>query len=241
MNVPLVGRLEARIRNYRIKKKEWNNPRLSEEVIKNYSDDSLSGYGDKEYTKGGMDIQHQQRGLILPLLEQHIKKQETVIEIGTGNGDVVAYLADKYPDTKFIGIDFSVKNAMEKHQKKNLSFISGYALDLLAKRVRGDLIFASSTFCNFTPRELENYLVAIRRAGVHSVILNEPTWGGHIQKNNGSSSSIHLDGAVWHHNYCGYLWKADFSIADFSFFHYKHPVSLRPDIFICLVRGEVSR
>jgi hypothetical protein len=202
-----------------------------------YSDDSLAGYADKNYTKGGKDLQHQQRGLILPILEKHLKRVN--VEIGTGNGDVIADLADKYPDRLFIGVDFSVKNATEKHNKKNLVFIEGYALDLLEKDIlKGDLVFASSTFCLFTPDELVDYIKLLKIRGFTSIVLNEPTWNGRIQENNEKITSSSLEGPMYHHNWAGYFRWFGYEITDFSFFHYIHPLSKRADIYVCIICGE---
>jgi hypothetical protein len=56
--------------------------RLSDRAVAEYSDDSLSGYGDERYDKGGERIEDQQRGLCLPLLQN---LSGTVAEIGCGN------------------------------------------------------------------------------------------------------------------------------------------------------------
>jgi hypothetical protein len=233
------------MKNYAFLKENKNNSRLSSLTVDQYSDDSLSGYGDKEFTKGGDTILEQQRGLILPILEKAIRESTKnnlrIVEIGTGNGDVVAYLAKNFPEHTFIGVDFSIRNAKEKYcDVNNLVFIKGYALDLLDnKKLVGDIIFSSSTFCVFTPIELENYFSLLRKNSFREIILNEPSWAGYKQKNNNEIISKHLEGAVWFHNYCGYLLKEGYNIKEFTFSHYNHPISQRPDINICLVHGEI--
>ena len=64
------------------------------------------------HNAGGESLYEQQRGLILPLLEKSVAgiNRKTIVEIGTGNGDVLSFLSDKFPDNNYIGVDFSVKN-----------------------------------------------------------------------------------------------------------------------------------
>lgn len=207
----------------------------------------MSGYGDEILNKGGATIQEQQRGLILSVLEKAIceltKEARTIVEIGTGNGDIVAYLAAKYPMHKFVGVDFSIKTA-ERKQKKlpNLSFKAGYALDLLEQnQLFGDIVFGSSTFDIFSPRELKGYFRLFRERFISQVILNEPVWGGYKQRNTTDAVSNHMEGACWYHNYCGYLREAGYTISDFSFFHYRHPLSNRPDIYVSVIRGTLAQ
>jgi hypothetical protein len=232
------------MKDYQFLKENRDNSRLSSEAIRQYSDDTLSGYADKEFTKGGKTLEEQQRGLILPLLEKVISRQttdSTIVEIGTGNGDVIAYLAKNYPMHNFIGVDFSVKNAIEKYGAgRNFMFVGGYALDLLDKgALKGDVVFASSTFCNFTPGELYNYIGRLKGNGFKEIILNEPFWSDYRQENNRKTKSRHLDGAVWFHNYCGYIRTGGYEMREMDVFHYQHPSSSRPDIKISLVHGVV--
>lgn len=223
-----------------------SNDRIPEKLVVNYLDDSLSGYGEEEWKFGGKDLKDQQRGLILPIIEASIQEEESknddssiIVEIGTGNGDISSYLAKKYSAQTFTGIDFSVATAQRKHGHiKNLTFMKGYALDILENHsIQGDIVFASSTFILFTPKELKSYIALIKQNGFSQIILNEPTWGGYIQNNNDDVVSKHLEKFCWHHNYCGYLKEAGYVIKDFNYFHYNHPISTRPDIFVALIRA----
>lgn len=232
------------VRDYYFLKTNADRQRLSTGVIQEYSDESLLGYGDIDYDKGGETLDQQQRGLMLPLLEESLTekqgKMEKVIEIGCGNGDVLAYLAKRFPDFFFTGVDFFVSNARAKHGKiDNLTFVKGYALELLeSEQLKGDILFASSTFCNFTPKELAKYLNLIKKKGITEIILSDPVWHGYVQENNSTVISKHIERSVWYHNYCGYLRSSGYKISDFSFFHYKHPKSVRPDIFVSLIRAS---
>ena len=239
----LGGPLGAMARDYGTYRESVGRERISAAAIAQYSDESLSGYADETLDKGGEGVEQQQRGLILPLLGRALEGLEpgaSVIEIGTGNGDVVAHLAAEHPELKFTGVDLSVATAVRKHAGvANADFVEGYALDLLEDgRLSGDLVFSSSTWIVFTPPELRAYVRALTAAGVSEIVLNEPTWAGHTQTNDASVASWHLEGATWHHNYAGYLAEAGYEIGDFEFFHYEHPVSPRPDIHVVLLRAR---
>ncbi|MEE9250885.1 MAG: class I SAM-dependent methyltransferase [Alphaproteobacteria bacterium] len=130
-----------------------------------YADHSLAGYADEQMKHGDSHnpLLDQMRSIIVPHVEEAIREAgntpTTIVEIGTGNGDVIAYLAEKYSQHNYIGVDLSVKVATEKYQLPNLSFVDGYALDLLRRgAVVGDIVFATSTFVVFPPKELENYV-----------------------------------------------------------------------------------
>lgn len=114
----------------------------------------------------------------------------------------------------------------------HLKFLRGGGL-------KGDILFASSTFYAFTPKELKRYLRQARNNCFSQIILNEPGWAGYIQYNNALVISRHIEQSVWYHNYCGYLREAGYDIRDFNFFHYKHPFSSRPDIFVSLIRAAL--
>lgn len=125
--------LNSLFSDYQFLRNNLNRENMSSAVIEQYqSDDYLKGFGDWEYKKGGASLQEQQRGLILPLLKDCLLniQGKIVAEIGTGNGDVLAYLAKEYPRNNYIGIDFSVKVATQKHNAENVKFIKGYALEV---------------------------------------------------------------------------------------------------------------
>lgn len=235
------------VRDYFFLKANVGRDKLSTGAIQEYSDESLLGYGAINYAEikeAGAPLEKQQRGLMIPILKQclseNAQRLKTVVEIGCGNGDVIQFLAEQHPDYVFCGVDFFIKNALLKHDhQKNLSFVKGYALDLLESgQLKGDIIFGSSTFCVFTPKELERYLKAMHMAGFSEVILSEPVWGGHVQTNDRRIISKHIGRSVWFHNYCGYLRQAKFDIKRFDFFPYKHNKSVRPDVFISIVRAS---
>jgi len=205
-------------------------------------DDALSGYADPTYDKGGEGLGDQQRGLVLPALDRRLGQLDdgtVVAEIGTGNGDVVDDLAARHPRLRFVGVDLSVVTARCKHRERdNVEWMDGYALDLLEQgALRPQLVFASSTFVVLAPLELKRYVRALREAGVRWVVLNEPTWGGYVQ-DTGGARSRHLEGAVWFHNFAGYLAEGGYQSLALDFRAYEHPTSPRPDVKVLLLEAE---
>lgn len=234
-----AGRVGA---NYATFRAERGKDRITDIALRYYSDDSLAGYGDETFSKtDGKPLLEQQRGLIIPLVERAIvnDRPRTVLEIGTGNGDVLAYLSEKYPDIEFVGVDLSVVNAERKHGSKNtnMRFVKGYALDLFrAGELRGDLVFGSSTFCAFAPRELEAYLNAI--PDTRRIIISDPVTFGNKHTPESAPRSRHMDSYMWWHNYFGYLTAAGFNIDHFETVRFSY--SWNPDAQVVLISGSKS-
>lgn len=214
--------------NYSIYRSEKDKERITDIALRLYSDDSLMGFGDADYVSraDGKPLLDQQRGLVIPMVEEAIAsdKPKRVIEIGTGNGDVIAYLSAKYPDVEFVGIDLSVVVAIEKHgvANSNLSFKKGYALDLLNEGLSGDVVFGTSTFVAFSPKELEAYLDTISQAS--RIVISDPVTFGNTHTRDLTPRSRHMDTYMWWHNYFGYLSDAGWTIDTFETvgFEYSH-------------------
>jgi SAM-dependent methyltransferase len=224
--------------------KSRERDRITPMAATTYADDTLAGYADADYSKSPGPLREQQRGLILVRVEAaaaELPDGATIVEIGTGNGDVAAFVARRFPNLKVVGVDLSVAVADSKHQLENLRFVGGYALDLLeGRQLDGDLCFASSTFVVFAPRELARYATALRDRGYAHVILSEPTWGPYEPTASGSPLSRHLEGDVWHHTYDAYLRAAGFEISAVEAKPYTHAVSPRPDILLVQVEAQVA-
>lgn len=221
-------------RNLDFYKNNIDSCRLSTKVIEEYSDDSLAGYGDVDFKCGGDTIEGQQRGQILALLTTYLSSlnnNETICEIGCGNGDVIAFLAKKFPNLNFIGIDFSIKNSEAKHNLPNLHFKKGYALDMLENgAIKTNVVYASSTICVFNPKELSYYIKLFKDNNITNILFNEPTWGAH--NFNDQEYSVHLEGAVWHHDYEKYFKLMGYQRVFMEKRNYLHPKSSRPDIVL---------
>jgi len=93
--------------NYAIFRTDKDKERITEISKRYYSDDSLHGFADANYSgRGdGKPLLEQQRGLIIPLIEDAIKadRPKTVLEIGCSNGDALAHLALKLRYSPDIG------------------------------------------------------------------------------------------------------------------------------------------
>jgi SAM-dependent methyltransferase len=224
--------------NYHIYAENKAVDRISAIALRYYGDDSLHGYGDVEFTRAdGKALVDQQRGLVIPLVAAAVERDrpKLVLEIGAGNGDVVAHLAAGHPAVQFVGCDLSVKNAAAKHRLPNLSFVKGYALDLLRDRsLAPDAVFASSTFCVFTPGELQAYLDAMR--GVRRLIVSDPVTFGNVHTRDPRPRSRHMDQYMWWHNYFGYLTAAGFRVEHHETRRFAY--SWNPNARVVLVDGS---
>ncbi len=231
--------------NYRFLKDNINKERLTETIIQQYGDYEVGGYANIGDSLESIIPESQQRELLLPVLSNALReiKRGTVVEIGTANGDMLGRFTRNRTTINFIGVDFNTRKARKRWGfQPNMRFISGYALDmLLAGHLIGDILFASSCFCLFAPKELARYIAAIDKAGFKQIVLNEPTWGGYKSENNEVVVSKHVEHSLWHHNYCGYLRAGGYQIEEFRFFPYHPWASTRPDIFVSLIRAKKEK
>jgi SAM-dependent methyltransferase len=216
-----AGRVGA---NHAIYARDNDRERMTAIAQQFYSDDSLDGFGDVELPRpdARKPLLEQRRAMIVPLVEQAISNgPSSVIEIGTGNGDVIAHLANVHPQSRFVGVDLSVKNAASKHALSNLEFRKGYALDLLEAGLTADVVFASSTFCIFAPKELRAYLSALSPS--RRLIISDPVTFGNVHTRDAQPRSRHMDLYMWWHNYFGYLTAAGWKIETFETRSYAYP------------------
>ena len=207
---------------------ESQNYMNNSSVLKVYTD---SNFGSNESIK----IEDQQRGFGIPVIRNILKNDEikNIIEIGTGNGDLINLFANEFKNKKFTGLEFNIDNANKKHKSANLNFVSGYALNLLQKTDIDviDLVFSTSTFIFFTPKELEEYIKIFSKKCKYIVII-DPTWFG-VHKKKYFKKTYHLEKGVFFHDYNHYL--KNFTLIENKFHRYKHKLSLRPDIYINVV------
>jgi len=116
---------------------------------------------------------------VVPLVSRVLSEDITVrsvLNIGCKIAYFDAILADRHPDRQFIGLDFmsALDQFNRRYKRENLTFISGYARDLLeANRVGADLIYFSSTATVIRNRELRYNLQNIAKSAKY-VIFNEP-------------------------------------------------------------------
>jgi hypothetical protein len=172
-----------------------------------YSGDDLGGWANRDQVRGDshLPLRDQLRGLVLPTVEQSIADgAKTVVEIGCSTGEVVAHLAEKFPSVNFVGVD--LPSNLPRQTRTNLSFLDGYALDMLERgKLRGDVLFASSTFCVFPPPEMKRYAAAIAKAGFRTVIIHDPMRKEAYSPERYPGRSMHLQLGQWGHDFASYF------------------------------------
>ena len=179
---------------------------VSSFMVERYSLPSLQGYGDLDSAIASRQPNEVLIKTLNSILE-NMTKNSIVVEVGTALGNNIADLSDKYPDNKFIGIDFNVDNALKAHKpRKNLQFLSGYALQILKnKEISGDVLFSMSTAALVLPNELKNYIRAAKNAGFLYIVFCEPVFYREQVDENTEAISVHQNIGVWYHNYAAYL------------------------------------
>ena len=244
-----IGRLARRylehqlvmFQNFDIMRASLGRDSITEIVKERYGDDSLAGYGSAEYARAdNKPLEEQQRGLILPVLTKAIQRVGgPVMEIGSGNGDILALLAARYPEVQFKGVDLSVVTARAKHENSRATFIKGYALEMLeGGQLKGRVAFWSSTATLFAPRELARYLAALKASGFTDIVLSEPV-ALYVPTNDSKAYSRHIYREMWFHNYAGYLRRAGFKkIRHFERTTFSY--SDNPNVPVVLVHGIVK-
>lgn len=196
--------------NYAIWRNEKDKDRITDIALAYYSDDSLHGFGEEDYSVRANDktLLEQQRGLVVEPVAKIIRETnpKRVIELGTGNGDILEHMASAFPDVEFVGVDLSVTNAIKKHGsvRQNMTFIKGYALDLFQSGdISGDVVFGTSTFCVFAPNEFAAYLDSMK--DTTHLVISDPVTFGNKHTRDPQPKSRHMDLYMWWHNYFGWL------------------------------------
>lgn len=144
----------------------------------------------------------------------------TVVEIGTGNGKVLNYLSEQFPQIdRFVGIDLSQKQISRNKEtyKKNtqLEFVAGDAFDWVNTYANKNMIFVTSrgVLEYFTESRLQDFLQQINRLGNTIFIAIEPNGVDHDLKVNTSSKPYGYERS-FSHNY-----EVLFKNAGFSLWH----------------------
>jgi hypothetical protein len=126
------------------------------------------------------NIENTFQGLLIPLIDGILERDETVkkvVNVGSNYAYVDGLLARKYPDVRFVGVDFAA-NLVEYNQEfaaQNLEFRSGYALDFLESgHLAPDVLMFSSCAYEIKNAEIRRYCAAIP-IGAY-VVFNEPLY-----------------------------------------------------------------
>jgi SAM-dependent methyltransferase len=242
----LENQLARLVNDWRIKKADEFRSEITEEARRLYSDDNLAGYGDFEFKKtDGKPLLEQQRAVLVPYVASLIDSTRLqaakvlsprVVEIGCGNGDVIAHIAHVSPHVQAIGVDLSVANAVMKHSSfPNLRFEKGYAIELFESGVlKADIVFASSTFCTLAPLEFRRLLDAMERSSVRHLAIQDPIARFNHTANDGDLNSYHMSHEMWFHPYGPLLESRGWSVKAYNEtnFHYSHNPSAK--IVVCV-------
>ncbi|NDP28508.1 MAG: class I SAM-dependent methyltransferase [Flavobacterium sp.] len=132
---------------------------------------------------------------------------DTLVEIGTGNGDVLNYLASNFPEIdKFIGIDLSteqIKINQEKYKENvRLEFVNSDAFEWVKKEGRKNTIFMTSNgvFEYFTEQQLREFIEYTNGLGQVLFVVIEPTVADHNFEQNPNSTIYGVEKS-FSHNY----------------------------------------
>lgn len=133
---------------------------------------------------------------------------KTLVEIGTGNGDVLNYLESSFPKIQqFIGIDLSseqIKINKEKYKENSrLKFIDADVIEWVKKEGRKNMIFMTSNgvFEYFTEQQLREFIKYTSSLGQVLFIVIEPNDVNHNFELNPNSIVYGIEKS-FSHNYC---------------------------------------
>jgi tRNA G46 methylase TrmB len=146
----------------------------------------------------------------------------TLVEIGTGNGDVLHYLASNFPEIdKFIGVDLSteqIKINKEKYKENSrLEFIASDIIEWVKINGRDNMIFMTSNgvFEYFTEQQLTEFIKYTNSFDQVLFITIEPTELNHDFELNPNSVIYGIEKS-FSHNYCKLFQDSGFKILHHS-------------------------
>ena len=160
---------------------------------------------------------------IFDLLAEHkdLKDFDTLVEIGTGNGSVLNYLASKFGHLKkLVGIDLSeVQTNLNNEKYKTeprLDFVFSDGFDWVKKNGRSNTIFVTSggVLEYFTETRLQSFLNKVNSLGKIIFVAIEPNGIDHDFRENPNSQSYGHERS-FSHNY-----QKLFKASGFDIWHY---------------------
>ncbi len=163
---------------------------------------------------------------IFDLLKKELSNQfgkfNTLVEIGTGNGDVLNYLSTEFPQiNRFIGIDLSLHqtdlNKKRFHMDKRLEFVAADAFDWIREHGHGHTVFVSSrgVLEYFLEQRLQEFLNEINLLGKVFFIAIEPNGTDHDFETH-PNTQLYGNEPSFSHNYPKLFKNAGFSLWHFS-------------------------
>jgi hypothetical protein len=159
--------------------RRFQDQKVTESYVQKYIDD-YGVVGPCVFLSAIENLTMQQQGarLLFDTLSTLRETGLSVANIGARLDTVSASLALLFPDHSFVSVDFQENlaelNKLALGERKNWTFKTGYALDLIrANEVSADVFFATSTTVLFNNLELDSYLNEITQSS-RIVVLNEP-------------------------------------------------------------------
>lgn len=143
---------------------------------------------------------------------------KTLVEIGTGNGDVLHYLETNFPNIdKFVGIDLSseqIKINKEKYKENlKLEFVASDIFEWVKKEGHKNMIFMTSNgvFEYFTEHQLKEFIEYTFNLGEVFFIIIEPTVVNHNFELN-PGSIVYGPEKSFSHNYSKIFQDSGFNV-----------------------------
>jgi len=206
---------------------------LLKRAEKNKDFDSLAEFHHNYWSKKGKDyFDHTDDILetffkpyctpILRYLENMLMHQnedfDTIVEIGTGNGDALNYLSLKFPKIdRFIGIDLSSAqvelNKRKFHENLRLEFVVSDGSEWIKSHGESNTIFITSrgVLEYFTQQQLQDLLKELKNLGNTIFIAIEPIAADHDFSAN-PNSMVFGSESSFSHNYMMLFKNAGFNI-----------------------------
>lgn len=163
---------------------------------------------------------------IFDLLKEKLSNQpekfNTLVEIGTGNGDILNYLSSKLPQiNRFIGIDLSAHqielNTKKFKNNQKLEFVTADVCDWIKLHGHKNMIFVtySGVLEYFLENQLQDFLIDVNHLGEVIFVAIEPNSAGHNFDEN-PNTQIYGNEPSFSHNYPKLFENAGFSLWHFS-------------------------
>lgn len=119
------------------------------------------------------------------LLTRHVARAGQVLELGCGSGELLTYLAERFPRVSFTGIDISVAKLQsgESSALGNLEFQAGDCVEPVKPPHMYDLVISSQVLEHFHPQDVPRHLRAVcqllRPGGVFELDTPNRSTGPH--------------------------------------------------------------
>ena len=231
------NKTDVLIRNALLKNAELNN---EHQTLGSYQEAYWKKRGHfffKKFENRFEEIFLKEYAFIFNLLEQRLKKNRTshlsLVEIGTGNGKVLEYLKNRFPQiSSFIGIDLSKEQVAENKQRyqaeKQMKFVAQDGLEWMMKNARNHLIIVTSggVLEYFTPSKLKRLLEHLSNFQDILFVAIEPKGPHHNFKKN-PNTELYGPERSFSHNYpvlfqnAGFvLWHESYKISTLSNYHF---------------------